>query len=43
MLKYIITLNFNKIIVAHLAQLAERKTEDLEVAGSTPAVGISFF
>ena len=27
---------------AHLAQLAERKTEDLEVAGSTPAVGIIF-
>ena len=31
------------MIVAHLAQLAERKTEDLEVAGSTPAVGIIFF
>ena len=29
--------------VAHLAQLAERKTEDLEVAGSTPAVGMKIF
>ena len=32
-----------KISVACLAQLAERKTEDLEVAGSTPAAGIIFF
>ena len=36
-------MKLNKIIRAALAQLAERKTEDLEVAGSTPAVGISFF
>ena len=35
-------MRFKLIFVAHLAQLAERKTEDLEVAGSTPAVGISF-
>ena len=32
-----------KDCVACLAQLAERKTEDLEVAGSTPAAGIKFF
>ena len=32
-----------KDCVACLAQLAERKTEDLEVAGSTPAAGITFF
>ena len=32
-----------RIFEAALAQLAERKTEDLEVAGSTPAVGIWFF
>ncbi len=28
---------------ACLAQLAERKTEDLEVAGSTPAAGSQIF
>ena len=32
-----------KNIEACLAQLAERKTEDLEVAGSTPAAGSIFF
>ena len=32
-----------RIFEAALAQLAERKTEDLEVAGSTPAGGIVFF
>ena len=32
-----------KDCVACLAQLAERKTEDLEVAGSTPAAGSKFF
>ena len=36
-------MKLNKIIRAALAQLAERKTEDLEVAGSTPAGGINFF
>ena len=36
-------MKLNKSIRAALAQLAERKTEDLEVAGSTPAVGIKFF
>ena len=38
----IILQKINIKISAHLAQLAERKTEDLEVAGSTPAVGILF-
>ena len=32
-----------KVCVACLAQLAERKTEDLEVAGSTPAAGSQNF
>ena len=38
--KYIKKLIINR---AHLAQLAERKTEDLEVAGSTPAAGSQNF
>ena len=40
-----ISTTFIKFIInrAHLAQLAERKTEDLEVAGSTPAVGRNLF
>ena len=36
-------MQLNKNVRAALAQLAERKTEDLEVAGSTPAGGINFF
>ena len=33
-------MQLSKNVRAALAQLAERKTEDLEVAGSTPAAGI---
>ena len=35
-------INLSIILIAYIAQLGERKTEDLKVAGSIPAVGIFY-
>lgn len=32
-----------KLVAAQIAQLEERETEDLEVAGSNPAPGIFYY